>query len=146
MKSLALHAIRLYQRYLSPHKRFRCAYAAVSGHCSCSVLGYRAIRRFGVWRGLAVLDLRLHKCGVASRRQRIPAPAAALHGRRANQAGFIDCGGCDAPGCDMPTDACGDLLDCANCSGGCDWRRRRRHDDYVVIPVRGDCIGRPRCR
>ncbi|MFP5394003.1 MAG: membrane protein insertion efficiency factor YidD, partial [Gammaproteobacteria bacterium] len=59
MKLLALGAIRLYQKFLSPHKGFCCAYAAVSGRASCSVLGYRVIRRHGIWNGLALLDRRL---------------------------------------------------------------------------------------
>jgi putative component of membrane protein insertase Oxa1/YidC/SpoIIIJ protein YidD len=125
VKPLALHAIRLYQRFLSPYKRFCCAYAAVTGHASCSVLGYRAIRRFGVWRGLGVLDIRLHKCGVACRRHR-PLREVARHGPLARQSGSLHC--------DLPCDLCSpcDLLDCAS-----EWRRRKRRDDaYVVIPPR----------
>lgn len=60
MKILVLAAIRFYQRKLSPHKGFSCAYAACTGHARCSALGYRAVRRLGVWHGLSVLDRRLH--------------------------------------------------------------------------------------
>jgi putative component of membrane protein insertase Oxa1/YidC/SpoIIIJ protein YidD len=121
VKSLALAAIGLYQRFLSPHKGFCCAYAAHTGHASCSVLGYRAIRRFGLWQGIAVLDQRLNRCGLAARRARRIAPAGPLR----QQAGSISC--------DLPCDAC-DVLDCAS---DCDWRRRKRRDDgTVVIPPR----------
>ena len=123
MKSLALGAIRFYQRFLSPRKGFCCAYAAASGRGSCSALGYRAIRRYGVWRGIAVLDKRLDKCGVAYRRH---------HGVRSRQAGFLDCAcdvpaGCDLSGCDMPHScsklmSCGDLLNFCDC----DWRRQKK--------------------
>lgn len=148
MKFIALFAIRFYQRAISPYKGFRCAYAACSGRASCSALGYRAIRRFGVWHGLAVLDRRLEKCGVAARRNRPPTRAAL-----GQQAGFVDCscdvGSCDLPSCDLPScdlpsgvgDACGGASDCLSCD--CDWRRRRakRGDDqYVVIPSRGNVL------
>ena len=154
MKSLALGAIRFYQRFLSPRKGFCCAYASISGHASCSALGYRAIRRHGVWRGMAVLDKRLKKCGVAYRRYRRPA----VHGPLARQAGFLDCGACDAPagcdlscgglsGCDMPdiSHFCGDLLSSGGCGsggcGGCDWlHRKQANDGYVVIPVRSNIV------
>lgn len=146
MKALALAAIRFYQKTISPRKGFCCAYAAFTGRGSCSTLGYRAIRRFGVWRGLAVLDGRLEKCGVAYRRYR-PAPMGGL----ARQAGFLDCGDCNMPSCDMPGDCdsksggrgslCGalDCLgNCGNCNscGNCDWKKRRKkrqQEQYVVI-------------
>jgi len=53
-RDLALLAITLYQRHLSPYKGFRCAYALHTGRASCSRLGYRAIRRHGL-RGLGLL-------------------------------------------------------------------------------------------
>lgn len=68
MKSLALAAIRFYQRHLSPHKGFCCAYRQHTGAGSCSELGHRAIRRHGVFQGLGVLNRRLTLCGVAHRR------------------------------------------------------------------------------
>ncbi len=136
MSWLALRAIGLYQRWISPYKGFRCAYAAHTGCASCSVLGARAIRRYGLRQGLSVLDARLLKCGVAHRRYQAR-PGAALRG----QAGFLDCdcGGCDMPGsCDLPSpgkiaDCAWDLLSC-----DCDWRKRRNAADeqYVVIPPR----------
>jgi putative component of membrane protein insertase Oxa1/YidC/SpoIIIJ protein YidD len=105
MKSLALGAIRFYQRFISPRKGFCCAYAAIKGHGSCSVLGCRAIRRYGVWRGIAVLDKRLEKCGIAYRRQKY----RVAHGMLSRQAGFLDCA-CNAPAiCDLP---CGGLSGC----------------------------------
>lgn len=132
MKSIVLSAIRFYQRVLSPHKGFCCAYAAYTGHASCSALGYRAIRRLGVWHGIAVLNRRLEKCGSAFRRYR--------PGKLARQAGFLDCGGCDVGGCDAPTagDFCGNACSCT--PADCSWTKRgRRGDDkYVVIPSRGN--------
>lgn len=118
MKTLVLCAIRLYQRIISPRKGFCCAYAAYTGHASCSALGYRAVRRLGAWQGLLVLNRRLEKCGVACRRYR-PGPLQA-------QAGFLDCGDGDC-----------DIVDCLPDDCGKDKKRRSKNDDRdVVIPPR----------
>ena len=136
MKALALAAIRFYQRYISPRKGFCCAYAAYTSDASCSALGHRAIRRFGLCNGIKVLDQRLARCGAASAMLARAAQRRVPHQRR--QAGFLDCGGCDVGGCDGA--GCGDLPncsggkgsglnlgDCLDC-GGCDWPAdRKRH-------------------
>jgi len=129
MKTLALAAIRFYQRHMSPHKGFCCAYANYSGHASCSVLGYRAIRRFGAWQGLFVLNARLEKCGIAYRRS---APSVLQR-----QAGVIDGGVCEAIACGA--DACNGIVTAADVCSGCGWkeRRARKGDANVVIPERG---------
>lgn len=129
MKVLALAAIRFYQRNISPRKGFCCAYARYTGGASCSALGYRAIRRFGVLEGLGVLDRRLERCGTA---HRIALHSAQLPLQR--QQGFLDCGGCDVGACDgigwdNPFSgslgrSCWSPLDaCSGCS--CDWPNRR---------------------
>lgn len=143
MKTLALAAIAIYQRFISPYKGFRCAYAALTGCRSCSQLGARAIRRYGLWDGLRVLDGRLHKCGVAYRRYHVPAPGPMLR----SQAGFLDCA-CDGPGNCNPCDGdggnanrggvtsglCNCVGDCASCDFGREKKRRRDRD--IVIPPR----------
>ena len=138
MRSVALAPIRLYQRHVSPHKGFRCAYGVHTGAASCSALGYRAIRRFGIAAGMAVLRQRLHRCGVAHRR--FGAAVRPRH-RLASQAGFCD--GCD--GCDLSTcDGC-DLGDW-DCVDGCGLpgRKRSEEDDASVhIPVRSHPPGGP---
>ena len=112
-RALLIAAIHAYKRHLSPHKGFSCAYRVHVGGCSCSTLGLRAISRYGAWRGLGVLRLRLAECRVA---------AAALRQRRfiprQAQAGFIDC--------DLPCDAScvdGSCIDLSNCGLGdaCSW-------------------------
>ena len=60
---LALWAIRLYQRHLSPRKGFSCAYRIVTGGASCSAHGYRVIQRHGLSLGLPLLRRRLARCG-----------------------------------------------------------------------------------
>ncbi|HXE37595.1 MAG TPA: membrane protein insertion efficiency factor YidD [Azonexus sp.] len=131
MRQLALAAIRLYQRHISPRKGFCCAYRHHTGHASCSALGYRAIRRFGLWRGIGVLRRRLGKCGVAHRRYAVRRPA--FHG----QAGFCDLP-CDLP-CDFDASGCaGNLLaDCSPCDCSGDWgssRKNKQDEQWVHIP------------
>jgi len=139
---LALWGIRAYQRNISPHKGFACAYRVQVGAASCSTLGYRAIRRFGLRRGWTVLQQRLTRCGLAHRRQQ---PKT---GGLSPQAGLCDLG-CDMP-CDPSCDGhgsggwgrwlsnvCspGDFCNLCDCG---DWsRRRKRASDekrYVYVP------------
>jgi putative component of membrane protein insertase Oxa1/YidC/SpoIIIJ protein YidD len=110
---LALAAIRGYQRWISPRKGYRCALCALTGGESCSNYGYRVIERFGLRRGLGLLDRRLALCGHVHRRA---VPAAPMSPRpavrnpwRHKEQGVCDLS-CDLPGCDL-----GDLLGC-----GCD--------------------------
>jgi putative component of membrane protein insertase Oxa1/YidC/SpoIIIJ protein YidD len=84
LTAMALAAIRFYQRFLSPYKGFTCAYHAHTGCASCSALGLRAIRRYGVKDGIGVLQMRLYRCGVAYRRFAVVAPL------RSKQAGFCE--------------------------------------------------------
>ena len=111
MKDAALAAIGVYQRYVSPYKGFCCAYRVHTGRASCSALGARVIRRWGVLRGLAVLKLRLRRCGEVHRRcASRPRPLAAQRGSC-----DLDLPGVDADCCDAA-----DVCDCCDC----DWRRR----------------------
>ena len=154
-RDLLLAAIRGYKRHLSPHKGFSCAYRVHEGCASCSTLGLRAISRYGAWRGLGVLRLRLEQCHLVAEEHRGRPRARALA-----QAGFVDCdvpcdGSCvDASTCDTcEVAACLDFGDCGDCSGGsstgagtrargCGWvgaqpeesrqvRRRRRRGEPV---------------
>lgn len=143
MRLAVLAAIRAYQRYLSPYKGFCCAYRAHTGRGSCSTLGYRAVRRHGVFRGLGLIRQRMHLCGVAHRRY--AAPRASLHAQR----GACDCDlPCDA-GCDTPSgrglSRAFDFVSCCDCAG-CDWprreRKRREQEQYVHIPPKVRIEGR----
>ncbi|NHZ87961.1 membrane protein insertion efficiency factor YidD [Massilia sp. CCM 8733] len=142
MKTLALSAIGFYQRHLSPYKGFCCAYCAYTGNASCSAFGARAIRRYGVWDGMAVLRGRLRKCGVAYRRYRPPPPRPLLVKPRQN-------GDCDLP-CDLPCDrscdqlspcnACDAVSNCVDAKDCWDWwrdrRKRRQEEELLYIPPR----------
>ncbi|MFL6699906.1 MAG: membrane protein insertion efficiency factor YidD [Vitreoscilla sp.] len=147
-RSLLLAAIRGYKRHVSPRKGFGCAYRIELDACSCSTLGLRAVSRYGAWRGLGVLRLRLQQCRLVAEERRARPFIA--------QAGFIDC--------DVPCDGSCDVSPCAGCEacelaacigddwGDCDccgwpWssretvatvrRRRRRGDPYLTEPGRG---------
>jgi putative component of membrane protein insertase Oxa1/YidC/SpoIIIJ protein YidD len=127
MHHLLLLVIRIYQRYLSPHKGFCCAYRAYTAHASCSTLGYRAIRRYGGLVGVAILRKRLALCGVVQRRHQ-PVHRPVFPRQR---------GDCDI-GCDLPCDSPSEWLDACNC-GSCDWperkrKRRKKDEDQIYIP------------
>lgn len=131
MRRLLLAAIVAYQRHLSPRKGFRCPYARLTGRCSCSVLGYRAVRRFGVFTGLGLIRERTRRCGDLHREHLAsPPPRLRLHPQR----GVCDAS-CDLPGCDcdlprpgtLLSRAC-DLAGCCDCGGGCDWPWGRKDE------------------
>lgn len=138
MRRFALAVIRIYQRYVSPYKGFRCAYSMHTGSPSCSALGYRAVRRHGVIGGLSLLRERTYRCGVVHRRY-------SDRPRRPFKSQRGDCDlGCDAPGdCgfDQPSGRSlsrfFDFVSCCDC-GGCDWpdRKRKKSNDekYMYVP------------
>lgn len=142
MKKLVLLAIAFYQRYLSPYKGFRCAYRKHTGRASCSELGRRVIRRYGVLKGSLVLRQRMHLCGVVHRRwSPVRRPLAA-------QRGDCDVGCCDfSPdaACNGPCDGnwrgrFPSLWSCCDV-GGCDWpsendKRKKEGEADVHIPAR----------
>ncbi len=138
MRQFVLGSIRAYQRYVSPYKGFCCAYRTHTGRSSCSQLGFRAVRRYGVFVGLGLVRRRTYLCGVVHRRHRA-SHQTALHSQR----GVCDVG-CDLPcdlNCDLPGD-CNPLKSwkgfsaCDCCS--CDWpsrdKRSSEQDKYVYIP------------
>jgi uncharacterized protein len=113
LKTIALRAIELYQKYLSPRKGFSCAYRVHAGGMGCSGFGKHAIRKHGFFLGLVLLRRRLAKCSWHAHQHTncsgAPSPQVrvtyAAGGRFKNQGGFVDadCGGCDAPDCDLPS-------------------------------------------
>lgn len=138
MRIVVLAAITAYQRYVSPYKGFCCAYRAHTGRQSCSSLGFRAVRRYGVFAGLAVLRRRTYLCGVAHSRH-----APTRNHAFQTQHGFCDVG-CDLPcdlNCDLPSfRSCGSIADFVSyCDcGSCDWTDRKGkgkdEEQYVHIP------------
>jgi uncharacterized protein len=131
LRALALWAIRVYQRWVSPHKGFACAHRVHQGGASCSAVGLRLIRRHGLRRGLPLLRQRLGRCGEVHRRYHT-APRRMFSGLLLRQRGDCD------PPCDLPCDADIDCkkslrcLECLDCGcDACDWfdRKKRRDAD-----------------
>jgi len=123
--ALALATIRFYQRFVSPYKGFSCALRVATGGASCSAYGHAVIARFGLVRGLGLLQRRFELCGHVYRRAHACPPA---HPRLKYQLGF-----CDAP-CDLPCDGHGHcmsadtVVDAAKCvldASDCGWPSRR---------------------
>jgi uncharacterized protein len=133
-RAAALSAISFYQKFLSPHKGFTCAYGAHTGRASCSSLGYRAIELHGLVVGFAILRKRTYLCGVAFRRFAKPRNPVLWR-----QRGICDVG-CDLPchgGCELPSlDGTLEALSCVDPSC-CDWRDRKKkpeQEQNVYIP------------
>lgn len=126
---LALAAIRAYQRWLSPHKGFVCAFRVHTGRDSCSAYGYRVIQRCGVPAGLALLRRRLAECG---KQHRLHAPPHSPQKSLRHQAGYCDAP-CDVPSCGAPCELPALDTACNVASCGCDladlWSDKRKRDE-----------------
>ncbi|MGQ3054430.1 MAG: membrane protein insertion efficiency factor YidD [Roseateles sp.] len=134
MRALLLLLIRLYQRHISPHKGFSCAYRVHTGRAGCSALGYRAVRRHGVFTGLGLIRARTRRCGVAQRRYGSAAARVAL----ATQRGDCDVGcPADLP-CDGPGRSSWGICDWLNCCDCCDWPERKKKRRRDPGGARGD--------
>lgn len=140
LHKIALDFIRIYQGYISPYKGFSCAYRVHTGRQSCSELGFRAIRKYGLVAGISVLRKRTYLCGVVHRRNHM------IYTKRPPISQRGDCDlPCDSP-CDLDCDlssgkSCSRWLDGLSCcdSYGCDWsqRNKRKQQDKektIYIP------------
>jgi len=128
--------IRGYQRFISPHKGFRCAYGVHTGCASCSALGFRAIRRHGVLAGLQLLSRRFDRCAEA--RRQLQTLARRPRFQTQAQAGFADCGGdCGdcSPDC-SPGDCDCDVFDALDCLDCGDWPSRKDKRSSAKRPAR----------
>jgi putative component of membrane protein insertase Oxa1/YidC/SpoIIIJ protein YidD len=65
MSNIAVGTIKLYRRYLSPHKGFRCAHNALHASGSCSDFGLRAFRRYDLGSAVASMNARFNACRTA---------------------------------------------------------------------------------
>jgi uncharacterized protein len=62
LSPLAVGSIRLYQRFISPHKGFRCANRAATQGWSCSEFGRRVFARYEISTAYALLQRRFAAC------------------------------------------------------------------------------------
>ena len=58
--------ITVYQRRVSPHKGYSCAYRVAKNRCSCSAFGKRALFKAGLLLFMPLLLRRFRKCGRAA--------------------------------------------------------------------------------
>ena len=126
MKQFALLAIRGYQRFISPHKKSRCAYSVHTGRCGCSGIGYRAIRRFGLVDGLGVLRERLARCGEIYHAHSAHPVQALQRPALSKQAGVcdLDCGGCDLD-FGSAADFASNCISCGDCGNWSDKKNKK---------------------
>ncbi|MEM7182447.1 MAG: membrane protein insertion efficiency factor YidD [Spirochaetota bacterium] len=68
LTSLSIYLIRLYQRFISPYKGFRCAHAAYHRGHSCSQAVIAILTKHGLWNGLSKIHLRFKHCKYAYHR------------------------------------------------------------------------------
>lgn len=102
MRTLSVWLITLYQRYLSKHKGFGCAYLAVHGGVSCSQAVKLIIQQEGLWRGRALIKARFAACRAA---------AISRHGKHENNNTTCDSADCFTNvGCEAV-----DCMDCSHC-------------------------------
>lgn len=93
---LALRAIRFYQRWLSPHKGFRCAHAALHGGPSCSAAVADLLAQYGLAAARPHIAARFGECRQAHQMLRLGAPQAGMPVGAAAQ-GVFCCGGIPIP-------------------------------------------------
>jgi len=65
MDTLALWTIGFYQRYISPHKGFRCAHTGYYGGTSCSHAVKAIVQTQGLLSGLPAISARFKECRYA---------------------------------------------------------------------------------
>ncbi|BDX08547.1 hypothetical protein MACH26_40680 [Planctobacterium marinum] len=65
MKTISILAIRIYQKFLSPYKGFRCAHAALYKGDSCSNAVLKIIEQQGLVRGYCLIRQRFNDCKAA---------------------------------------------------------------------------------
>ena len=131
MRYLALQLITAYQRYVSPHKGFCCAYRTLTGRVSCSGYAAKAICRSGVLLGVRLTLRRIRRCSIAY---------AAISARPQGSGHLADGLRLQRGHCDLPVGDCHapdgwEVADCAgNCaSGPCDfWTPGRKKRDKAV--------------
>ncbi len=127
--AMALAAIRLYRRHLSPRKGFRCAWGATTGRDSCSGVGLRAVRRAGWWRGSMLLRRQFDRCLLAGAAGTTDGGPYRRLRPLANQRGDCDlgCGGCIDSGC---AETAARALDCLSLADCCALPCRRADRDF----------------
>lgn len=117
--SLAIWSIELYQRHISPHKGFCCAYRIAHNDLSCSEFAKRQIAASGVFKSLADIRQRFEDCKQAAKQ--LSEQREQSKQKKSKCDTFMDRAGC---GCEL-TRCCavpppGDCRIAGASAGGCD--------------------------
>ena len=110
---VAALCIRLYQRFISPYKGYRCAHRALHGGPSCSEFARLYALDHGLWAMLAALRIRFRECRLAKETMMF-----ARKGRRDRRSRLTG-SACDAVTSCTDTGPCGSSKD-IDASGACD--------------------------
>ncbi|WP_080765280.1 membrane protein insertion efficiency factor YidD [Vibrio owensii] len=105
MSKLVLALIRFYQRYLSPHKGFRCAHAVYYGTDSCSAAISKMIQRKGVFSSYSGVQNQFERCRHAHQRLQNGDSSRNRKRRKNNDSSCVTDMGCNSLDC-VPSDAC----------------------------------------
>ncbi|MFV8407336.1 membrane protein insertion efficiency factor YidD [Vibrio harveyi] len=105
MSKLVLALIRFYQRYLSPHKGFRCAHAVYYGTDSCSAAISKIIQRKGVFSSYTSVQDQFTRCRHAHQRLQTEEPSRSRKRRKNKDSSCVKDMGCNSLDC-VPSDAC----------------------------------------
>jgi putative component of membrane protein insertase Oxa1/YidC/SpoIIIJ protein YidD len=112
--SLGVTLIEAYQRWLSPHKGFCCAYGALHGSGTCSSIGKRIMREQGALKFLRLMPTQFAACKAAASilaAETAEQRAARRKARLAQYPALNDA--CNLAACACDVTECGSALDCA---------------------------------
>ncbi len=66
LTKIAIFSIELYQKYLSPHKGYCCAYSVYHNDLSCSAYAKQTIKKLGFFHSISKIKARFNECKKAS--------------------------------------------------------------------------------
>ena len=89
--------IRVYQRYLSPRKGYRCAYGVLHGSGTCSSVGLEIMRSHGALAFLRLMPLQSDACRTAVATMQLQSEQDKR--RKKKDEDGMDCSAFDAPRC-----------------------------------------------
>ena len=123
LETIAAMLIRMYQRYISPYKGFRCAHRVLHGGASCSEFARLYVQEHSVWAMPSALRLRFRECRMAKETLVAEAASSAQATKKDPTPLWCDiCGGVGEKGTECGWCAAANSLDALNVPGcgGCD--------------------------
>lgn len=114
LQYLSISGVKFYRKFISPYKGFSCGYSHYTGGLSCSTYGLKQLQsQNNPLEALRLISHRLKACSHVT--YLFKEDIAIRYSSINKQSGFIDCGGCDTPDCDV-TDIC-----------DCDFNRKNKN-------------------